>query len=143
MPSEAGPIPNSNEGFGRVDVQAVVGPYGVGETLRFFDEGKALDTGDTAQQVVAVPAGAKVLKATLVWTDPPGEGLQSDLDLIVKVGGQEQHGNMPAGSVDFDRTNNVEQVVWTNVPAGPVTVTVAAHRVTLGPQSFALVVRVQ
>ena len=143
VPSEAGPIPNSNEGFGRVDLQAVVGPYGAGETLRFFDEGKALDTGDTAQQVVTVSAGATKLKATLVWTDPPGEGLQSDLDLIVKVGGQEHHGNMPAGSADFDRRNNVEQVVWANVPAGSVTVTVAAHRVTLGPQSFALVVRVQ
>ena len=79
---------------------------------------------------------------TLVWTDPPGEGLQSDLDLIVKVGAKVRHGNVAAGSAAFDRTNNVEQVVWKNVPAGPVTVTVAAHRVTLGPQNFALLVRV-
>jgi hypothetical protein len=79
----------------------------------------------------------------LVWTDPPGEGLQSDLDLIVKVAGQERHGNMPAGSAEFDRTNNVEQVSWENVPAGPVTVTVSAHRVTLAPQSFALVIRIR
>ena len=69
--------------------------------------------------------------------------VQSDLDLVVKTGGQERHGNMPVGSAAFDRTNNVEQVVWANVPAGPLTVTVAAHRVTLGPQSFALVVRAQ
>ena len=143
VPSEAAAIPNNNEGFGRVDVQAVVGPYAAGETVIFFDETKALDTGEKTEQAVAVPPGAKVLKATLVWTDPPGEGLQSDLDLIVKTGAQERHGNMPAGSTSFDRTNNVEQVVWANVPAGPVTVTVTAHRVTLGPQSFALVVRVQ
>jgi hypothetical protein len=50
---------------------------------------------------------------------------------------------MPAGSADFDRANNVEQVVWANIPAGPVTVTVSAHRVTLGPKNFALVIRVQ
>ena len=142
VPSEATEIPNNNEGFGRVDVQAVVGPYTAGETLAFFDEGKALDVGEKTQQAVTIPAGAKLLKATLVWTDPPGEGLQSDLDLIVHAGAKEQHGNMPAGSTGFDRTNNVEQVIWTNVPAGPVTVTVVAYRVTLGPQNFALVVRV-
>ena len=143
VPSEAAGIPNSNEGFGRVDLQAVVGPYGARETLTFFDEAKALDTGEKTERSVTVPAGATLLKATLVWTDPPGEGLQSDLDLIVKTGGKERHGNMPAGAAGFDRTNNVEQVLWTNVPVGPATITVAAHRVTLGPQSFALVVRVQ
>jgi serine protease AprX len=143
VPSEVGSTPNNNGGFGRVDVQAVVGPYGAGESIIFFDEAKALDTGETLTQSVTVPAGAKALKATLVWTDPPGEGLQSDLDLIVKSGAEERHGNMPAGSADFDRTNNVEQVVWRNVAVGTVTVTVAAHRVTLRPQTFALVIRVQ
>ncbi|MEP6601526.1 MAG: S8 family serine peptidase [Nitrospirota bacterium] len=143
LPSEAAAIPNNNEGFGRVDVQAVVGPYGAGETVIFFDEAKALDTGQKKEQAVPVPAGAKMLKVTLVWTDPPGEGLQSDLDLIVKKGNKERHGNMPAGSAGFDRLNNVEQVMWTNIPAGPVTVTVAAHRATVGSQSFALVVRVK
>jgi len=143
VPSETGGIPNNNEGFGRVDVQSVVGPYPAGETVTFFDEETALDTGETEQRVLTVAASSTGLKATLVWTDPPGEGLQSDLDLIVKAGGLERHGNMPAGSADFDRANNVEQVVWKNVPAGSVTVAVAAHKVTLEPQKFALVVRVQ
>jgi len=143
VPSEATTIPNNNEGFGRVDLQAVVGPYNVGESLSFFDEDKALDTGKSQEQTVTVPAGAKLFKATLVWTDPPGEGLQSDLDLIVTAGGVERHGNMPAGSTGFDRTNNVEQVAWTNIPAGVVTVKVAAHKVTSAPQNFALVLRVR
>jgi serine protease AprX len=65
----------------------------------------------------------------------------TDLDLIVKAGGQERHGNMPAGSTDFGRTNNLEQVAWNNVSAGSVTV-VSAHKVTLAPQKFALVIRV-
>jgi serine protease AprX len=141
-PSEAGPIPNSSEGFGRVDLQAVVGPYAAGETVTFFDESQALDTGAFADTEVTVPAGAKVLKATLVWTDPPGEGLQSDLDLIVTAGGQVRHGNMPAGSTDFDRINNVEQVTWQGIPAGTATVRVHAHRVTLDAQSYALVIRI-
>jgi subtilisin family serine protease len=142
VPSEAGEIPNNNEGFGRVDLQAIIGPYQAGETVVFFDEKKKLDTGETADQNIAVPAGAKLLKATLVWTDPPGEGLQSDLDLIVTAGTKKRHGNMPATSTAFDRINNVEQIVWENPPSGPVTVTVACFRVTLAPQDFALVVRI-
>lgn len=142
VPSEADGIPNNSEGFGRLDLQSVVGPYGPNEQLVFFDENQALDVGQSSQQAVTVPAGAKVLKATLVWTDPPGEGLQSDLDLVVKTGNKERHGNMPATSADFDRTNNVEQVVWENIPAGPVTVKVLCHKVTLAAQNFALVVRI-
>ncbi len=142
VPTEAGSIPNNNEGFGRVDVQAVVGPLAAGETMVFFDEATALDSGESEDRNIAVAAGATLLKATLVWTDPPGEGLQSDLDLIVKAGGQERHGNMPATSTGFDRINNVEQVVWTNVPPGGATVTVTAHRATLEPQTYALVIRV-
>ena len=142
LPSEADSLPNNSEGFGRVDVQAVVGPYGAGEQLVFWDEGQALDVGEVAEQSVVVSPGAKLFKATLVWTDPPGEGLQSDLDLIVSAGSQERHGNMPANAAEFDRVNNVEQVVWENPPAGSLAVKVTAHRITSTPQNFALVVRV-
>jgi len=142
VPSEAGGVPNNSEGFGRVDLQAVVGPYANGETLTFFDENTALDTGQQVQHSVAIPLGAQMLKVTLVWTDPPGEGLQSDLDLSVTAAGQARHGNMPAGSAAFDRANNVEQVTWTGVPGSQAIVTVAAHRTTFGAQDFALVIRV-
>src|SRR5262249_17502482 len=125
VPSEAATIPNNSEGFGRVDVQAVTGPYAAGETLTFFDENKGLDTGESSQQTVTIPAGATLLKVTLVWTDPPGEGLQSDLDLIVTVGTQVRHGNVSPGSTAFDRTNNVEQVLWTGVPAGTAQIKVS------------------
>jgi hypothetical protein len=143
VPSEAGTIPNNSEGFGRVDVQAVTGPYAAGETLTFFDENKGLDTGDSSQQTVSIPAGATLLKVTLVWTDPPGEGLQSDLDLIVTIGAEVRNGNMPPGSTSFDRINNVEQVVWTGVPAGTAQIKILAFKATHGPQKFALVIRVR
>jgi serine protease AprX len=69
--------------------------------------------------------------------------LQNDLDLIVRAAnGRERHGNGSASSQAFDRTNNVEQVVWTNPPAGTFNVTVHAHRTVTDPQSYALVVRV-
>jgi hypothetical protein len=92
---------------------------------------------------VTIPAGATLLKATLVWTDPPGEGLQSDLDLIVTIGAQVRHGNVAPGSAAFDRINNVEQVVWAGVPVGTAQITVSAFKATQGPQRFALVIRVR
>jgi hypothetical protein len=142
LPSEADSIPNNSEGFGRLDLQAVVGPYADGESLQFWDEGAALDVNEKSDQSIAIPAGTTGIKATLVWVDPPGEGLQSDLDLIVKIGSQERHGNMPAESTGFDRINNVEQIAWENIPNGACTVSVVCNRVTLSPQNFALVVRI-
>lgn len=140
-PSEAGPIPNFSEGFGRVDMDATLG-HGATNIVLLADEADALDTGEERVFDVDVPAGATALKVTLVWTDPPGATLQNDLDLIVRAGaGQERHGNVAANSAAFDRTNNVEQVVWDAPPAGPVTVTVRAYRVPRFAQSFALVVR--
>jgi len=54
----------------------------------------------------------------------------------------ERHGNVPPHLSGFDRSNNVEQVVWAAPPAGTYTVTIRAHRVPRHPQSYALVVRV-
>jgi serine protease AprX len=142
VPSEAQLTPNLSEGFGRVDLAATVGPLINGARVDFWDEGRALDTGEEERTVITVAEAGGVLKATLVWTDPPGESLQNDLDLIVRLAdGQERHGNMPPASVDFDRVNNVEQVVWSDVPLGDVEILVRAHRIPLHPQSFALVVR--
>lgn len=140
VPSEAGAAPNNSQGFGRVDVRAVVGPYAPNASIKFFEESKALDTGESQTFSMVVPSTARQLKVTLVWTDPPGEGLQSDLDLTVKIGTAELHGNMPIGSMDFDRTNNVEQVVWTNVTQGTAEIRVSAFSISVAEQTFALVI---
>ena len=143
VPSETQIAPNFMEGFGRVDLAATVGPWGPSETISFWDENTALETGEEERRTVIVNAPASALKATLVWTDPPGETLQNDLDLIVRAtNGVERHGNVPATSTEFDRTNNVEQVVWTSIPPGDVEIVVRAHRSAVHPQTYALVVRV-
>lgn len=140
--TEAGVIPNSAEGFGRVDLAAVIGPLAANEALNFQDEGNALDTNEEDAIHVTIRPNMSALKVTLVWTDPPGETLQNDLDLIVRAAdGQERHGNVGSSSSDFDRSNNVEQVVWQNAPPGDLTITVRAHRVAQFPQTYALVVR--
>ena len=48
---------------------------------------------------------------------------------------------MRPGSRDFDRKNNVEQVVWDQVPAGTITISVVAFAIASAPQDYALVAR--
>jgi serine protease AprX len=142
VPPEVGTIPDNSEGFGRVNVGEVVAPTG---QVKFWDEGdgKPLDTGEEEARTVTVAAANQTIKATLVWTDPAGSGLQNDLDLILRApNGTEQHGNVPANSTSFDRVNNVEQVTWDNVPIGDVQIITRANRITQATQSYALVVRV-
>ena len=68
---------------------------------------------------------------------PAGAALQNDLDLIVRAAnGAERHGNMGT-SKKFDRANNVEQVLWANMPPGPAKITIRAFRITSFPQPYA------
>jgi len=141
-PSESGRVPNNAEGFGLVDVSAVVGPHPAGRQFVLKDEGAALDAGEQEVTNFAVARAGTDLKVTLAWTDPPGEALQNDLDLIVRAAdGRERHGNVAPNSRKFDRLNNVEQLVWLNLPLGNVQIIVRAWRITQFSQSYALVVR--
>ena len=142
VPSESGRIPNHSEGFGRVDMAGTVGPFKSGVQLVLKDEGAELDSGEEEVTTIPVASAGTDLKVTLVWTDPPGEALQNDLDLIVRAAnGKERHGNMTANSKRFDRLNNVEQVTWRNLPVGDLEIVVRAWRVTQIAQSYALAVR--
>jgi serine protease AprX len=142
IPPEVGAPPDISQGFGRVDLAATVGPYSPTTTVSYKDEATALDTGATEHTAAQINNAGRTLKVTLAWTDMPGEALQNDLDLIVTSSdGRVFHGNRPAGATDFDRTNNVEQVVISNVPQGSADIEVLAFRATQ-PQSYALVIRV-
>ncbi|CDG83354.1 S8 family serine peptidase [Janthinobacterium agaricidamnosum] len=141
-PSEAGTIPNNNQGFGRVNLAAAVDAGADSEILAWWDEGTQLDTGDEEVFTVQLDRPAAELKVTLVWTDPPGETLQNDLDLTVETdSGRLGIGNAAPGSTIPDRSNNVEQVSLLSVPAGAVTIKVKAYRIAIDRQSFALVAR--
>jgi serine protease AprX len=141
VPSEVGAPPDNSQGFGRIDLAATIGPYQSATKVVYKDEATELDTGQTEETQQTVAAG-QTLKATLVWTDPAGEALQNDLDLIVTTpDGQELHGNVAPGATGFDRSNNVEQVVVPNLVAGQVKISVSAFR-AVSPQPYALVVRV-
>jgi hypothetical protein len=146
-PTETAGVPNNSEGFGRVDLAGSVILPG-DDPDAGFGTGGPLDEGGEDTVTITIPevppadgsglavAGA-TLKITLVWTDPPGAALQNDLDLIVRASdGSERHGNMGV-SQGFDRLNNVEQVWWRNMPAGPAEIVVQAFRITRFPQPYA------
>lgn len=136
VPSETGGIPNNSEGFGRVDMAATLRP-----SVQWRDENTALDAGEEETTTITVNEGT-LIKVTLVWTDRPGATLQNDLDLIVRTSdGQERHGNVAPNSTGFDRHNNVEQIIWDNVPGGNIDIIVRAHRIPAFSQSYALVIR--
>ena len=160
-PSEAGASFNTSSGFGRVNLLGSVvlpGPdpdagFGEGGPLSQGGEdsfgvdipgqspGKHQKNGVSPDGVHPLGLGA-TFKITLVWTDPPGDQLQNDLDLVVVAAdGTERHGNMGAGK-GFDRVNNVEQVLWTGMPAGPAQILVRAFRITAFPQPYAYVWRI-
>lgn len=136
-------LPDSEQGFGRVDMASTVGPF---EDARVTvkDEATALVDKQPETTRITIKPKTSLLKVTLVWTDPPGPNLQNDLDLIVRTAaGEERHGNQPPGSPGFDRANNVEQVFWNDVPAGEVEIIVRAERIAVleRPQTYALVIR--
>jgi hypothetical protein len=142
------PIPNTSEGWGRVDLAAATSSGG-----RQFADGTApLITNGTATFSYSVESSGSPLKITLAWSDYPSianasRNLVNDLDLVVTApGGTSTYlGNVFAGGWSqtggvADRVNNLENVYVSNAAAGTWTVTVRGYNVPNGPQPFALVV---
>ncbi|KAB2569473.1 hypothetical protein DBV05_g11856 [Lasiodiplodia theobromae] len=146
---------SAKEGFGRVNLNNAIILPNKTEHAGFVEGRPLKDRGESRTIALTIPPASALeakeasasdnvvtLKVTLVYTDRPGEGLQNDLNLIVKTpDGIERHGNMGTAE-EFDRYNNVEQIVWRDIPQGKVEVTVRAARVLTNQQDYALVWRV-
>lgn len=136
FPSEAGPSPNNSSGWGRVNLAESVDMAtnaAAGTDIGYHDATTLSDTNPRYSRDINIGQAGRTLKITLVWTDLPGALLQNDLALSVSGGGVERYGNPTR-----DRRNNVEQVVWANIPTGNVQVRVQVMRLTRGSQDFAL-----
>ncbi|SCO92700.1 uncharacterized protein FRV6_16828 [Fusarium oxysporum] len=157
-PPEVGSVPNNIEGFGRVNLAGSVIIPSPGVADSGFGEGGPLKEGD--KDIIDInippkppqdnnafgpsPPSAATFKMTLVWSDPPELNgmLQNDLDLIVVAAdGRERHGNMGTAA-GFDTVNNVEQVLWTNIPAGHAQLVIRATHITRLPQPYAYAWRI-
>ncbi len=151
------PVPNVEEGWGRVDLGRVLDP---GTAMMYVDQAELLrETGDAWQVEVAVADPSLPLRVTLAWTDAPAvpeadPALVNDLDLRVETGGHEFLGNVfvqgwSAEGGLRDQINNLENV-FVAQPGDRVTIRVQAANLPgdgvpfnggLTDQDFALVCR--
>ncbi|MSU35717.1 MAG: hypothetical protein EXS36_11535 [Pedosphaera sp.] len=135
---DTAPVPNSDEGWGRINLENLIDPAGV--RFDFTDQGIGLATGKiTEKRIIVGPEEA--LKVTLVYTDVPGlpaaiPALVNDLDLeVVSPEGNLYRGNAfvggeaVAGTPEGDRINNVEAVHISAPQAGEWIVRIRAHNV--------------
>lgn len=131
-------------GWGKVSV------YDSLYSTKIIDQDSSLATNEnrTYESSCYVNDTDKPLKITLVWTDYPGtstapSSLVNDLDLkvISPDGKVVYNGNDFTAPYDseYDRVNNVENVIINNPENGMYKIIVSGHNVSYGPQPFALV----
>lgn len=128
------PIPNNDEGWGQINLRAMVDPSVRGV---YRDQDQVLTTtGETITYTVGAASARAPLKITLVWSDAPGAvganpALVNDLDLEVVNGGTTYLGNVFSGGVavvggSADRLNNMESVYLAAPASGPTTIRIRA-----------------
>jgi hypothetical protein len=144
-----GPYPDPYQGFGRVNMQASL--LNVTNTLKGrYHQNHPIMQGMVKRWDLYRPPGPFNLRATIVWAERVGAAgttgpLQSVLVLraILRPGGpappvtRYANTNGPAQ----DLVNNVQKLVWNNIPTGGVSLEVAALAIMPAgaDQSFAIV----
>jgi hypothetical protein len=143
-------VPNFHQGFGRLELaRAIPLDESAGFALKFADVAEnsptaliAMNPLRESSKVRFTLSESQPLSVTLVWTDPPGRGLQHELDLVlVAPSGTRYIGNADLRRLPFeafDRRNNVEQVRVAMPETGEWEAHVFAKNTHRGPQGFAL-----
>jgi subtilisin family serine protease len=157
-----GPIPNNDEGWGRVNLANIVvtNLNGAPRYYQYLDQSVLLTSGQVYVQHVLVQNSGQPLKITMAYTDVPGfpgaiPALVNDLDLeVVGPDGTLYRGNQFSGGESVpnapsaDSINNVEAVHLAQPLPGDYLVRVRARNVVQDArldtsaidQDFALVV---
>ncbi len=143
-------VPDNNIGWGRIDDDKVCFFPGDAIHLALVDNTEGVLTGEYVEYQVYVASNAVPLKASLVWTDYPGNPsvsiqLVNDLNLTASDGVNTYKGNVYSGGQSTSGGSyddrNVEECVRRNSPAlGRWTFRIEGANVPIGPQEFALVV---
>lgn len=151
------PVPNNDEGWGRVDLDNLIAS---GRLHEFIDQTNLLFTGLNYERRVVVRSASEPFKVTLAYTDVPGlpaslPALVNDLDLeiispsgAVYRGNRFDNGESISGDGAFDTVNNIEGVLITEPETGEYIVRVIGRNVAEDArrdtpdfdQDFALVV---
>lgn len=141
LPAGAGALVDNDQGFGRIDLEAVLNPA-TSARVEFLDIAEGLDTGEIWSRELAISSSDIPLRLVLVYSDYPGESLVNNLNLMLTAPDGTRHvGNANAGAgLTMDATNNVE-VIQINAPAqGSWRIEVVASSVPESAQDFALVI---
>eukprot|EP00007_Cunea_sp_BSH-02190019_P003699 CAMPEP_0174235450 /NCGR_PEP_ID=MMETSP0417-20130205/4880_1 /TAXON_ID=242541 /ORGANISM="Mayorella sp, Strain BSH-02190019" /LENGTH=990 /DNA_ID=CAMNT_0015313955 /DNA_START=117 /DNA_END=3089 /DNA_ORIENTATION=- len=137
--------PNPYSGFGRVQLDSTLvfrAPLS-DHSLHLFNQ-ESISLGETSRRCVVIPANARYVKITLVWTDPAaaasaGRALVNNLDmaLVTSTGETIRANNMR----EYDALNNVEQIYIRSPPAGEYSLIIEAITINVGAnQLYSLVV---
>lgn len=132
--------PNSDQGYGRVNVERATTGQSANYYLALADEKQGIAQGE-AKAVVVRGDLSRSVKVTLVYTDAPGianasKALVNDLDLVVTL----QDGSQVKSQ---SRVNNHEQVVIENLSSPVRSIEVVGYSVPQGmsgKQPFAVIV---
>lgn len=145
-------LPDNNIGWGRMNLDNVLYFPGDARRLWLADEKQGLSDQEYVEYQIQVTDPTQPLEVSLVWTDAPGNpaatrAIVNDLDLKVTHGATTYLGNYMFNNVSLTGANatrdsiNVEEGVRVPSPGeGLWTVRVEGHRVSVGPQPFAVVV---
>lgn len=131
---------DNHQGYGRVNLDAVLAPAGSASAL-FRDDKSGLRTGQVRKFTLKVTSNQAPLRMVLAYSDYPGPSLVNNLNLIVTdPAGKRYVGNQRAtGVMTLDAANNVEVLDVQGPAAGTWTIEVVGSNVPQGPQPFAWV----
>jgi serine protease AprX len=125
------PTPNIHSGYGRVNLASSIkiAQLAEGTGIR---EHQLSDTDKEFSDKILVAPNHTSLKATLVWSDPPGNMIKNRLRLALQGPSSQRY---PSRSYD-----NVQQVFWEEISPGEVTITVKIMSyLDQSPQPYAVV----
>ena len=134
-----GAVADNHQGFGRIDLAAVLDARTI-----YTDIAPGLETGAMSTASVRVVSGAARLRVAMAYSDYPGPTLVNNLNLIVttpdgrKVTASTEGSAGP--SLALDNRNNVEVVEVASPAGGTWRIDVVGANVPQGPQAFALVI---
>jgi subtilisin family serine protease len=139
LPGTAPPgvVADNHQGFGRVDLDAVLHPKTV-----FVEVAPGLATGQMYSGNVRVTSGATVLRVALCYSDYPGPSLVNNLNLILTApnGRKVTAWSGTGTALALDSKNNVEVVAVKAPAGGKWRIDIVGSNVPQGPQDFAVVI---
>jgi hypothetical protein len=135
--SQAG---DNAQGFGRVNVDAIVDPLAP-IRVYFLDDYIGLHTGQSDEFTFRVHSSNHPLRVTMAYSDYPGASLVNNLNLLLTDPQGRYHISTRSlgGLLEMDTHNNIEVIHVRRPRRGSWKLRVIASQVPHGPQEYAFV----